>query len=133
MEPWSRLPREAVESPSLEIFQPHLDTVLCSLLWVTLLGEGVGLGDPQRVLPTPTMLGLEIEFIPPGVNMWSTHVKTLAHTARHIGQATPYQLCAQSSAKGQARAKCLKHSPRICSLGHRAAVLLQGQRRGSIS
>jgi len=32
--------------------------VLCSLLWVTLLGQGVGLGDPQRSLPTPTMLGL---------------------------------------------------------------------------
>ena len=34
-EPWPRLPREAVESPSLEIFQPRLDEVLCSLLWVT--------------------------------------------------------------------------------------------------
>ena len=38
MEPWNRLPREAVESPSLEIFQPCLDAVLCNLLWVTLLG-----------------------------------------------------------------------------------------------
>ena len=56
-EPWPRLPREAVESPSLEIFQPRLATVLCSLLWVTLLGQGVGLGDPQRSLPTPAMLG----------------------------------------------------------------------------
>jgi len=46
-----------VESPSLEIFQPRLDAVLCSLLWVTLLGQGVGLGDPQRALPTLTMLG----------------------------------------------------------------------------
>jgi len=55
-EPWPRLPREAVESPSLEIFQPHLDAVLCSLLWVTLLGQGVGLGDPQRSLPTPNIL-----------------------------------------------------------------------------
>ena len=50
------LPREVVESPSLEIFKPRLDAVLCSLLWVTLLGQGVGLGDPQRSLPTPTML-----------------------------------------------------------------------------
>jgi len=41
-----------VESPSLEIFQARLDAVLCSLLWVTLLGQGVGLGDPQRSLPT---------------------------------------------------------------------------------
>ena len=47
LEPWPRLPREAVESPSLEIFQPHLAVVLCSLLWVTLLGQGVGLGDPR--------------------------------------------------------------------------------------
>ena len=53
--PWNRLPREAVESP-LEIFKTRLDTVLCSLLWVTLLGQGVGLGDPQRSLPTPNVL-----------------------------------------------------------------------------
>jgi len=30
--------------------------VLCSLLWVTLLRQGVGLGDPQRALPTPNIL-----------------------------------------------------------------------------
>jgi len=55
-EPWNRLPREAVESPSLEIFKPSLAAVLCSLLWVTLLRQEVGLGDPQRSLPTPTIL-----------------------------------------------------------------------------
>jgi len=32
MEPWPRLPREVVESPSLEIVKTHLDVVLCSLL-----------------------------------------------------------------------------------------------------
>ena len=30
-EPWPRLPRGAVESPSLEIFKTHLDTLLCNL------------------------------------------------------------------------------------------------------
>jgi len=45
-----------VESPSLEIFQTRLDAVLCSLLWVTLLGQGVELGDPQRSHPTLTIL-----------------------------------------------------------------------------
>jgi len=38
-EPWPRLPREAVESPSLGIFKPRLDAVLCSLVWVTLLRQ----------------------------------------------------------------------------------------------
>ncbi|GAB0180512.1 hypothetical protein GRJ2_000516500 [Grus japonensis] len=29
---WNRLPREVVESPSLEIFKPRLDVILCNLL-----------------------------------------------------------------------------------------------------
>ena len=55
-EHWNRLPREAVESPSLEIFKTRLDKVLCSLLYVTLLCRGVGLDDQQRSLPTPNIL-----------------------------------------------------------------------------
>jgi len=31
-EHWNRLPRQVVESPSLEIFRSHLETVLCNLL-----------------------------------------------------------------------------------------------------
>jgi len=38
-ESWNRLPREVVESPSLEIFKTRLDKVLGSLLWVTLLWQ----------------------------------------------------------------------------------------------
>ncbi|GAB0175793.1 hypothetical protein GRJ2_000044500 [Grus japonensis] len=30
--PWDRLPREVVESPSLEIFKTYLDAILCNLL-----------------------------------------------------------------------------------------------------
>ena len=30
-EHWNRLPREAVESPSLETYKTHLDAYLCNL------------------------------------------------------------------------------------------------------
>ena len=56
MEHWNRLPREVVESPSLQIFKTCLDKVLCSLLSVTLLQQGVGLDDSQRSLPTLKIL-----------------------------------------------------------------------------
>ena len=57
---WNRLPREAVESPSLEIFKTCLDIALSSLLWVSLLWQGVGLGELQRALPTPPCWGSAI-------------------------------------------------------------------------
>jgi len=40
MEHSNRLPRGVVDSPSLEMIKTHLDVVLCSLLWMTLLWQG---------------------------------------------------------------------------------------------
>ena len=40
--PWHRLPREAVESPSLEILKSCLNNVLGNQLYVALLSRGVG-------------------------------------------------------------------------------------------
>jgi len=64
-----------VESPSLEIFQTCLDMVLCSLLWVTLLGQGVGLGDhrgPCQPLPCWDSI-----YKKPSASCWACTHRTL--------------------------------------------------------
>lgn len=53
---WYVLLREPVESPALEIFKLHLDTILCNMFWVTLLGRGLGPDDLQRSLATSAVL-----------------------------------------------------------------------------
>ena len=55
-EHWNRLPREAVESPSLEIPKTCLDTYLCDLLWGTCFSRRVGLVDLLRSLQNPRIL-----------------------------------------------------------------------------
>lgn len=55
-EHWHRWPRGVVESPPLKIFQSYLDMVLGNLFWVALLEQRVGPDDPQRFLPTSTIL-----------------------------------------------------------------------------
>ena len=49
----SRLPREVVEYPSLEIYKTHLDAHLCELLKGT---EGFEVDDLIKSLPTSAIL-----------------------------------------------------------------------------
>jgi len=67
MEHWNRLPREVVESPSLEIFRTHLDQVLCSLLWVTLLQQEGWTRWPTEVPSNPdhSVILLSLTFLLP--------------------------------------------------------------------
>jgi len=54
---WTRLPREVVDDPSLEVFKARLDGALSSLVWwkVSLpMAAGLELGDPYCPLqPKP--------------------------------------------------------------------------------
>jgi len=53
---WKRLPREVVESASMEIVKTCLDAYLCSILEGTCFSRGVGLNDLLRSFPTPVIL-----------------------------------------------------------------------------
>jgi len=55
-EHWNRLPREVVESSSMEIFKTHMDTLLCDVLEGACFGRGVGLGDLLRYFQPPVIL-----------------------------------------------------------------------------
>lgn len=58
VEQGKRLPEELVESPSLKIPKPQLDTVLGSQLWVNLHRDrGTEQDHLQEPLPTSTTLG----------------------------------------------------------------------------
>lgn len=51
-EPWHRLSKEVVESPSMEILKSHLGTVPGSWLWLALMVQGtdkVSSGDASNL------------------------------------------------------------------------------------
>jgi len=111
-EPWHRLPREVVKSHSLEIFKPRLDEVLCSLLWVTLLWQGVGLEDTQRSLPTLNVLGFCDSF---------TDILRLPSTLREHTAVAPQKHfhgsgrhCVPTRFTPRHPSCVLKASPRLC-------------------
>jgi len=56
MEHWNRLPREVMDSPSLEILNSCLDAYPVQPAAGGLLCRGAELSDLQRFLPTPTVL-----------------------------------------------------------------------------
>jgi len=55
VKPWNRLPREAVEAPSLETFKARLDGALSNLVWLkmSLLTAGRWAGWPLKVPSNP--------------------------------------------------------------------------------
>ena len=53
MERWNRLPKEVVESPSMEIFKTHLDSDLVGVHLGSCLSRGVRLNDSADGTPNP--------------------------------------------------------------------------------
>lgn len=60
-EHWHMLPKEAMESPSLESFKSHLNIVWGNWIHVALLEQAVGSDNLQRFLSTSTILQLEVD------------------------------------------------------------------------
>jgi len=79
MEHWNRLPREAVESPSMEIFKTSLDAYLCNLLQGVCFSRQLGLNDLLRTLPTPLILWYGEHVVSYLILMWPLmHVTRVA-------------------------------------------------------
>jgi len=99
-EHWNRLPREGVESPSLQILKTHLDDFMCDMLWGTSISREVGLSDLQRSLPTPVILRFcekkekelyKISFQPALMKSEETRLESFYHGDAQNSQKGPYE------------------------------------------
>lgn len=64
---WPRLPREVVESPSLQRFKNCMDTVLSYMLWMTLSGPGDLTVVPFKLTRSGILWSLVAQDLPGGV------------------------------------------------------------------